>query len=111
LEIVVLPIIPDLTPTEKLSDLKKQMWDYSEDEQCQREVLIKDNLITKYKVAWKQRSEAMQAKLKTHEDFEQKDLNANCQSLLKEIKGIMYKFEKQRFIILSLNNAHCDHCS
>jgi hypothetical protein len=105
LEITESPAISDLTPTEKLSDFNKQMWDNAVDKQHKRKVLIHDNLTTLYIAVWGQCSEAMQAKLEVHPGFENEDLRANCQWLLKEIKGIIYKFDGQCFIFLFLNES------
>jgi Zinc knuckle len=108
LEITTFPVIPDLPPSKKLSNYNKRMWENSVDEQHRRRVLLQDNLTTIYKVAWGKCSEGMQAKLKSHSNFEVEDLNANRQWLLKEIRGIMHQLEGSRFLFLSLNKAHCN---
>jgi hypothetical protein len=62
-------------------------------------------LKTAYAVIWGQCSEAMKAKLTSLDDFETKSHESDCAWILKEIKGITYCFEGQRYIYLSLDNA------
>jgi len=47
----------------------------------------------------------MKAKLTSLDDFEAKSHESDCAWILKEIKGITYRFEGQRYIYLSLDDA------
>ena len=51
----------------------------------------------------------MKAKLTSLDDFETKSRESDCVWILKEIKGITYRFEGQRYIYLSLNNARTSY--
>jgi hypothetical protein len=125
LNIPAIPPVPDLPdvvitldPTTGLevhrtiiSAFAKQTWENEVDDWFSRTKLIKQHLKTLYSVAWGQCSEAMKTKLQTHDDFPANDLLADCAWLLKEIKAITFHFEGQRYIFLSLDDAHCDLCA
>ena len=72
---------------------------------CTHTDCLNSNLKTAYAVIWGQCSEAMKAKLTSLDDFETKNHEKDCVWILKEIKGIMYRFEGQRYIYLYLDNA------
>ena len=72
---------------------------------CTRTDYLDSNLKTAYAVIWGQCSEAMKAKLTSLDDFKTKSHESDCVWILKEIKGITYRFEGQRYIYLSLDNA------
>lgn len=94
-----------------ISALAQRIWNNEVDDYCDRVRLITQNLKTLYSVAWGQCSEAMKAKLQTHDEFTTKDLDADCSWLLKEIKAVTFRFEGQRFIFLSLDDAHSSLCA
>jgi len=76
---------------------------------CTRTDYLNSNLKTAYAVIWGQCSEAMKAKLTSLNDFETKNHKSDCIWILKEIKGITYRFEGQRYIYLSLDNARTSY--
>jgi len=47
----------------------------------------------------------MKAKLKSLDEYEEKDCNCDCVWLLMAIKGITYHFKGQRFTYLFLDDA------
>jgi len=51
----------------------------------------------------------MKANLTSLDDFETKSHESDCVWILKEIKGITYRFEGQRYIYLSLDNARTSY--
>jgi len=71
------------------------IWEKKVSAYCTRTDYLDSNLKTAYAVIWGLCSEAMKAKLTSLDDFETK----------KEIRGITYRFEGQRYIYLSLDNA------
>jgi Zinc knuckle len=107
-ELPVLPRIKNLTEDQAKDDFVQRVWTNSVDDYCKRNGVLQDNFKTLYSIAWGQCSEAMKAKLQSHEDFEVNEDKANCAWLLKEIRAIIYRFEGQRYIFLSLDDAHSD---
>jgi hypothetical protein len=47
----------------------------------------------------------MRARIKSSPDFDKHDANQDCEWLLTTIKGIMLRFESQRFVLLSMADA------
>jgi Reverse transcriptase (RNA-dependent DNA polymerase)/Zinc knuckle len=94
-----------------ISAFAKRTWENEADDWFSRTKLIRQHIKTLYSVVWGQCSEAMKTKLQTHDDFPAKDLLADCAWLLKEIKAITFQFEGQRYLFLSLDDAHCDLCA
>ena len=76
---------------------------------CTRTDYLDSNLKTAYAVFWGQCSKAMKAKLTSLDDFEAKSHESDCVWILKEIKGITYCFEGQRYIYLSLHDARTSY--
>ena len=74
---------------------------------CTRTDYLDSNLKTVYAVIWGQCSEAVKAKVTSLDDFETKSHKCDCVCvwILKEIEGITYCFEGQRYIYLSLDDA------
>ena len=97
---------PEELPATEMSNLKKSIWEKKVSAYVIRSDYLEDNLKKAYTVAWGQCSDAMRAKLKAHPEFESKHSTCDCVWLLKEIKGIMMRFEGQRYIFLSLDDAH-----
>jgi len=94
-----------------ISAFAKRTWENEADDWFSRTKLVKQHLKSLYSVAWGQCSKTMKAKLKTHDEFTDKDLLADCAWLLKEIKAITFQFEGQRYLFLSLDDAHSDLCA
>ena len=76
---------------------------------CTRTDYLDSNLKTAYAVIWGQCSKAMRAKLTSLNDFETKNHKKDCVWILKEIKCITYRFEGQRYIYLSLDDARTSY--
>ena len=60
-------------------------------------------------VIWGQCSEALQAKLESLDKYETMCNTSNCPELLKALQGIMYKFESQRYVVVSLDDAQTQY--
>jgi hypothetical protein len=60
-------------------------------------------------VIWGQCSEALQAKLESLDEYEAMRDTSDCPELLKAIQGIMYKFESQRYVVVSLDDAQTQY--
>jgi hypothetical protein len=100
--------IGDPTAAEEASKSLKRDWENRCDRNFKRDTAIDDNLKALYSIAWGQCSEAMKAKLQSHDDFTSMDLQADSVWLLKEIRAITFQFEAQRYIFLALDDAHSD---
>ena len=98
-----------LKPTElKTSETNRlviAIWEKKVSAYCTRTDYLDSNLKTTYADIWGQCSEAMKAKLTSLNDFETKSHKSDCVWILKEIKGITYCFEGQRYICLFLDKA------
>ena len=118
---VVIPPVADLVLQTRLvegvetevpaSQFEQRVWKNEVDEYCARKNIVAQNIKALYSIVWGQCSKAMKAKLQSHNDFIPQDLNANCSWLLKEIKAITFRFEGQRCIYISLDDAHSALCS
>jgi len=101
-----------LKPTElEVSETNRlviAIWEKKVSAYCTRADYLDSNLKTAYAVIWGQCSEAM-AKITSLDDFEAKRHESDCVWILKEIKGITYRFEGQRYIYLSLDNARTSY--
>jgi hypothetical protein len=58
-----------------------------------------------YSVVWEQCSGAMQAKIKSDNDFDNMPKNSDSLALINVMKGIAYKFDSQKNIYLALDNV------
>jgi hypothetical protein len=76
-----------------------------------RKTKLKDNVKALYAVAWGQCSDAMKAKIKTSDKYEEGRNDSNVSWLLKEIRGVTFGFENQRTLPLSLQLAQQDFYS
>ena len=105
---LVLPAIamPEDLDLNETSRLKIALWDSKVKAYQTKVDQLESNLKATYAVIWGQCSEAMKAKLKSLPDFSARDAASDCIWILKEIKGIMLRFEGQRYIFLSLYDAH-----
>jgi hypothetical protein len=72
-----------------------------------QEYLLHTNLQKAYALVLKQCTELLQSKLKQHADWAMLQCDQDLLSLLKVIKGIMYKFKHQKYMHLALDNAKC----
>jgi hypothetical protein len=73
-----------------------------------RKTKLKDNVKALYAVAWGQCSNAMKAKIKKSDKYEEGRNASNVSWLLKEIRGVTFGFENQRTLSLSLQLAQQD---
>jgi len=100
-------------PTElKVSETNRlviAIWEKKVSAYCTRTDYLDSNLKTAYAVMWGQCSEAKKAKLTSLDAFETKSHESDCIWILKEIKGITYRFEVQRYIYLSLDDARTSY--
>jgi len=102
-----MPEIPKPTELEvsETNRLVITIWEKKVSAYCTHTDYLDSNLKTAYAVIWGQCSEAMKAL----DDFETKNHVKDCVWILKEIKGIMYCFEGQRYIHLSLYDARTSY--
>ena len=99
-------VIPEPTDIDKKATAThKRIWEKSVDQYVIRVERYRQNKDSLYAIIWAQCSSAMQAKLKTIEDYEDIDETLDCLELLLAIKGIAYKFETQGYLYLSLDDA------
>jgi hypothetical protein len=91
--------------------LKKTVWQKQVANYVTRLEQVEHNLKATFAVIWGQCSESMRAKLKTLPVFEDSDSKCDCIWLLKSIRGIMLRFEGQRYIFLSLDDALQNLCA
>jgi hypothetical protein len=91
--------------TSSASEFEKLQWKQEVEDYFKRNRQLQHNTKTVYSVIWGQCSEALRARLKSHPDFDVNDTSQNCEWLLKTIKGIMIRFESQRFVFLSMADA------
>jgi len=108
---LTLPTIPrpqHLDPNEQ-DLLTIAIWKKNINSYCMQVDYLNSNLKTIFAVIYGQCSESMKAKLKSLDDFEEKDQDCDCVWVLKAIKGITYHFEGQRFPYLSLDDARMNY--
>ena len=74
-----------------------RIWEKEVDEFVKRKTAYVQNKQALYMIIWGQCSDTMQARLRSLDVFEKIESNKDCLRLLKEIKGITYKFESQRY--------------
>ena len=93
-----------ISSTEKdlltLAVWKKQVANYVE-----RLEQVEQNTKALFAIIWGQCSESMKAKLKSLPDYADMNDDSDCVALLKAIRGVMLRFEGQRNIFLSLDDA------
>jgi len=70
---------------------------------------LESNLKTTLAVVYGQCSKSMKAKLKSLDEYEEKDCDCDCICLLMAIKGITYHFEGQWFANLLLDDARTNY--
>ena len=86
-------------------ELTKLLWKQDVVQYAQRRAYLASNYKATYAVIWGQCSEAMRAKLKSDSEYLEKKAISECGWLLKEIKGIMMRFESKSKPMFSLNVA------
>lgn len=91
------PVCPKAETDEEIDKTDLRIWEKEVDEFVKRKTAYVQNKQALYMIIWGQCSETMQARLRSLDIFEKIESNKNCLGLLKEIKGITYKFESQRY--------------
>ncbi len=86
-------------------EFDKLEWKGNAEDYIKRKKQLVHNTKAVYAVIWGQCSEALRARLRSTPDFIEKDKAQDCVWILKTIKGIMLRFEGQRFICLSIADA------
>ena len=86
-------------------DMARIIWQQNVIDFSKRRNQLDDNLKAVHAIVWGQCSEAMRAKIKQRHEFETRDAASDCGWLLKEIKGVMMRFEGQRKLTHSLDEA------
>jgi hypothetical protein len=82
-----------------------RIWEKEVDMFVKQRETYGSNKCALYSVVWRQCSEAMQAKIKSDDSYNEMYENSDSLGLIKVIKGIAYKFESQKNIYLALDNA------
>lgn len=96
--------------SEKETDLLLiEIWKKQVAQYCVRVEYLESNLKTTYAVIYGQCSEPMKAKLKSLDHFDERNRACDCVWILKQIKGITFRFEGQRFAYLSLDDARTSY--
>jgi hypothetical protein len=102
-------VLPTLTALVILpataNELEKLLWKQDVVQYAQRRAHLLDNQIAVYAVIWGQCSKALRAKIRSNGSYLAKKADSKCGWLLKEIKGIMMRFESKRKPMHSLNEA------
>jgi Reverse transcriptase (RNA-dependent DNA polymerase) len=91
------------------STVKKKIWDEQVKKYVERLEKLEDNLKAIYAVIWGQCSENMQNKIKSIDDFEEKNKSCDCVWLLQSIRKVTYNFEDRRYVYASLLNAELNY--
>jgi hypothetical protein len=92
---------------EYASKTEVRIWEKEVDMFVKQRETYNNNKCALYSVVWGQSSEAMQAKIKSDDEYEAMHADSDSLRLIKVIKGIAYKFESQKNIYLALDNAKC----
>jgi len=108
---LTLPFIPrpQHLDDDERDPLTIAIWKKNVDSYCVRVDYLESNLKTVFAVIYGQCSELMKAKLKSLDNFEEKEHACDCVWILKAIKVITYQFEGQRFPYLSLDDARTNY--
>ena len=99
--VITVPMDPKSTATK--TELK--IWDKTVESYVKRIDLYAENKSTIYSVLWGQCSDTMKTKIKALANFETMSDHSNSLTLLKEIKGISYRFESRDNIYMSMDDA------
>jgi hypothetical protein len=84
---------------------QKELWKLELKDFNEQRKKYKANKLELYAVIWGQCSESMQSRVKAAVEFETFRLSRDSLLLLKEIKGIAYRFESQEYIFKALHDA------
>jgi hypothetical protein len=98
---------PGTTETEApaVSASAQVFWKQEVDMYFRKKNMYENNKCALYTVIWSQCSEAMQAKVKSHDGYDAMYETSDSLALINVIKGIAYKFESQKNMYLALDDA------
>ena len=96
---------PPTDPTTNATQTQTLIWTKEVDLYVKRKETYSSNKCALYSVVWGQCSPTMQARVKTEPTYSTTHENNDSLELMNSIKGISYKFESQKNIYLSLDNA------
>ena len=99
--VITVPTDPKSTATK--TELK--IWDKTVESYVKRIDMYAENKSTLYSVLWGQCSDTMKTKIKALANFETMSEHSDSLALLKEIKGISYRFECRDNIYMSMDDA------
>jgi Reverse transcriptase (RNA-dependent DNA polymerase) len=94
-----------LSKEERDDELEVALWKEKVSAYSKRTDVIEQNMKAIFAVIWGQCSESMKDKIRSNDKHKIKLTQGDCIWLLTEIKGIMLRFEGQRFLHLSLDDA------
>ena len=100
-KVFTVPTDPKSTATK--TELK--IWDKTVESYVKRIDLYAENKSTLYSVLWGQCTDTMKTKIKALANFKTMSEHSNSLTLLKEIKGISYRFESRDNIYMSMDDA------
>ena len=92
-------------PKDDASKTELKIWDKRIESYVKRIDTYAENKSTIYSVLWGQCSDTMKTKIKALDIFELISENSDSLALLKEIKGISYRFESRDNIYMSMDDA------
>jgi hypothetical protein len=96
---------PPTDPVAGATQTQTLIWTKEVDLYVKRKETYSPNKCALYSVVWGQCSPTMQARVKTEPTYTVTHENNDSLALMNSIKGISYKFESQKNIYLSLDNA------
>ena len=92
-------------PPEECSMTKKEIWKKQISNYVKRAEMYNENKNKLYSVIWGQCSDTMKTKLKALKAYEEISEGSDSLKLLKEIKGISYRFETRNNLYSSMHDA------
>ena len=92
-------------PGKEPNKTEEMIWAEEVKEYVKRTRILKGKLATIHAVIWGQCSEAMKAKVKSHNDYKAKAADNDCFWFLRQIKAVTLQFDEKRNGFISLLDA------
>lgn len=99
-----IPLPTDIDENKK-GRLKIRLWEAEVNKYWDQKMTLTNNLIAMFAIMWGQCSSNMKAKLQSVDKFEVKKTTSDVKWLLKEIKGILFTFNKRKYMHISLQQV------
>ena len=91
--------------------LEMLIWNEEMKEYVKQNRELQSNLVTIFTIMWGQCSEAMKAKVKLMDKYEEKSAENDCTWLLQQIRAVTLQFDSKRNPFLSLLDAQASFLS